>query len=95
MSPVPRRAAKIDDNQPDIIRALKACGISVYIIGKPVDLLVYNPRKKELGLLECKALDGKFTPDQVEFIARWPGPVHVARTPEEAVRLVLGEEVLA
>ena len=91
---IPRRAAKIDDNQPDIIRALKAVGVSVEIIGKPVDLLVYNPRTKETSLLECKALDGRYTKDQVEFMARWPGPVHVARSAEEAVAAVLGREVM-
>lgn len=88
-----RRASKIDDNQPDIIRALKAIGVSVEIIGKPVDLLICH--RGETALLECKALDGRFTKDQVEFMARWPGKVIVARTPEEAVRLVLGEKAMA
>ena len=92
---IPRRAAKIDDNQPDIIRALKACGIQVEIIGKPVDLLVYNPRSQETSLVECKALDGRLTEDQVKFIARWSGPVHIVRSAEEAVAAVLGEKVMA
>ena len=92
---IPRRAAKIDDNQPSIIRALKACGIAVEIIGKPLDLLVYNTHTKQTFLVECKALDGRYTKDQVEFMARWPGPIVVARTPEEAVAAVLGEKVMA
>ena len=92
---IPRRAAKIDDNQPDIIRALKACGIQVEIIGKPVDLLVYNPHSKETSLVECKATDGRFTEDQVRFLERWSGPVHIVRSPEEAVAAVLGEKVMA
>lgn len=90
---IPRRAAKIDDNQPDIIRALKAVGVSVEIIGKPLDLLLCH--RGETILLECKALDGRFTKDQGEFMARWPGRIIVARTPDEAVRLVLGEKAMA
>ena len=90
---LPRRAARIDDNQPDIIRALKAIGCSVEIIGKPVDLLLHY--RGVYSLMECKATDGRFTKDQVEFFARWPGTVHVAHSPEEAVRLVIGEEAMA
>lgn len=88
-----RHAAKIDDNQPDIIRALKAIGVQVEIIGKPLDLLLCH--RGETLLLECKALDGRFTKDQVEFMARWPGRIIVAKSPEEAVRLVLGEKAMA
>lgn len=87
-----RRAAKIDDNQPEIIRALKAIGVSVEIIGKPLDLLICH--KGETALLECKALDGRFTKDQAEFMARWPGKLIVARTAEEAVTAVVGKEVM-
>lgn len=90
-----RRAANIDKNQPAIIDALKKVGVSVEIIGKPVDLLLCC--RGETILMEVKNPDGfdRFTKDQVEFIARWPGKIHVARTPEEAVRMVLGEKVMA
>lgn len=87
-----RRAAKIDDNQPEIVKALKAIGVSVEIIGKPLDLLLCH--RGETLLMEVKASDGRYTEDQIKFMARWPGKIHVARSPEEAVRLVLGEEVL-
>ena len=90
---LPRRAARIDDNQPDIIRALKAVGCSVEIIGKPMDLLICH--RGETILLECKATDGRYTKDQVEFLARWPGRVIVARSAEEAVALVVGPRAMA
>lgn len=87
-----RHALKIDENQPEIIKALKAAGVQVEVIGKPVDLLLCC--RGETSLMEIKAADGRFTKDQVEFMARWPGKVFVARTPEEAVSQVLGAEVM-
>jgi hypothetical protein len=89
-----RRAAKIDDNQPAIVKALKDVGVSVEYIKKPVDLLICH--LGETALMEVKNRDGKnqLSKDQVEFIARWPGKIHIVHTPEEAVRAVLGEEVM-
>jgi hypothetical protein len=102
-----RRAAKIDDNQPTIVKAMKDAGIASESIGKPLDLLLWSrawcphcngvlPDGKT-ELMEVKNPDGKdaYTKDQVEFIARWPGKIHIARSPEEAVRLVLGAKVMA
>lgn len=85
-----RYAAKIDANQPDIIEGLKKCGISVEFIKKPVDLLVCC--RGETSLMEIKNPDGgRLTKDQVEFIARWPGKIHVVETLEEALTALLGE----
>ena len=102
-----RRAAKIDDNQPAIVKALERAGVSVESIGKPVDLLFHNPHARcphcnerlpdgKTGILEVKNPDGKdtITGDQAEFMASWSGPVPVVRTEEEALRAVLGEKVL-
>lgn len=88
-----RRAARIDSTQQAIVERLRECSVTVEIIGKPVDLLVCH--KGETMLLECKGVDGRLTKDQVEFIARWPGKIHIVYTPDEAVRAVLGEEVMA
>ena len=86
-----RNAAKIDDNQPAIVEALRRCGVSVENIKQPVDLLCWC--RGETFLLEVKNSFGKntLTKEQVEFIARWPGKVHVVRTPEEALRAVIGD----
>jgi hypothetical protein len=95
-----RRAARVDSNQAEIIEALKRVGVSVEVIGKPLDLLLCV--RGETLLLECKNPDrtsadpeSRWTKAQAEFIARWPGRVEFARTPEEAVRLVLGAEMMA
>lgn len=88
-----RRAAKVDNNQSAIVDALKRVGVSVEIIGKPLDLLICC--KGITALLEVKNPDGgRLTKEQVEFIARWPGTVFVANSPDEAVALVLGDEVM-
>lgn len=89
-----RRAAKVDDNQSDIVKALRAIGVSVEHIKKPVDLLICH-----LGvtsLMEIKNPDGRdqLSKDQVEFIARWPGQIHIVRSVTEAIAAVLGKEAL-
>lgn len=86
-----RRAAKQDGNQGDIIKALKAAGIQVEPIGKPVDLLVCC--RGETSLVEVKNPDGRdrLTKDQVEFIARWPGKLHIVHSADEAMRALLGD----
>ena len=90
-----RRAAKVDATQDAIVKALRACGVAVEVIGKPVDLLVCH--RGETSLVEVKNRDGKdrLTADQVSFIGRWPGIVHIVHTPDEALRAVLGERVMA
>lgn len=90
-----RHAARIDNNQTAIVDALKKVGVSVEIIGKPLDLLICC--RGETALMEIKNPERseEWTKDQVEFIARWPGKIHVARSAEEAVRLALGEEAMA
>jgi hypothetical protein len=93
-----RRAARVDNNQADIVEALRRIGVSVEIISKPLDLLICH--RGETSLMECKCPnpdggDHGYTKDQVEFIARWPGKIHVAHSAEEAVRLVLGAEAMA
>lgn len=92
-----RRAARVDNNQSDIVDALRRIGVAVEILGKPLDLLLCH--RGETSLMECKCPnpdggDHPLTKDQVEFIARWPGKVHIAHSVEEAVRLVIGEEAM-
>lgn len=95
-----RHAARTDSNQAAVIDALKKVGVSVEIIGQPFDLLVCC--RGETSLMEVKNPErtsenpeSRLTKGQIEFIARWPGKIHVVRTPEEAVRAVLGEKVMA
>ena len=98
-----RHASKIDANQPDVIKGLKDCGVQVEVIGQPVDLLTWSrlfcPHCKEeieggkVVPMEVKGDDGRLTKQQIDFIARWPGPVPIVRGPQEAVAAVLGEAV--
>lgn len=87
-----RRAAKVDANHGEIVRALEAVGARVQSLaaignGCP-DLLVYRGQK--LFLLEVK--DGskvpsaqRLTPAQVKWHATWGGSVHVVRNVDEAL----------
>lgn len=90
-----RYASKVDANQAAIIKALERCSVSVEVIGKPVDLLLCH--RGETMLMEIKNPDGRdqLTKDQVEFIASWPGKVHVVRSEAEAIEAVLGKTVMA
>lgn len=87
-----RRAAKVDGTQPAIVDALRKVGawvLHLHQVGQGCpDLLIWN-RGKYL-LVECKS-GGKLNKQQVEFIAQCPGEVAVVRTPEEALRAVLGD----
>jgi hypothetical protein len=84
------RAAKVDANQALIVKALRAIGAAVFPLhrvgqGCP-DLLVCG-RNRTL-LIECKVRGEKINKTQAEFIAKWPGEVHIVYTPEEAIKAV-------
>ena len=92
-----RHAARADDSQPEIVKALRAIGCCVYVVGLPLDLLVSyrRPGCKDTRtlLLECKDSDGRLTRTQSEFMASWIGEYHVVRSPSEAVTAVLGDSM--
>lgn len=90
-----RNAAKVDANQAEIVEALRRCGVSVEYIKKPLDLLICH--RGETALMEIKNPDGRdeLTKEQIEFIARWPGKIHIVRSVEQALVEVLGKEVMA
>lgn len=90
-----RHAARTDANQKEIMDALKKVGVSVQYIKLPFDCVYFNHRTQETGFLECKTEDGRLTKAQLDFISVWPGKIHIAKTPQEAVRLILGEQALA
>jgi hypothetical protein len=87
------RAAKIDANQPEIVEALRSVGCTVQslaTIGKGCpDLLVAKQNTPPgMWLVEVKGPKGTLTPDQVDFLAAWNGPVHIVRTVDDALQLV-------
>jgi len=90
-----RRAARLDANQQEIVRALRQCGASVQSLaslgGGVPDLLVFKGGK--YLLMEIK--DGskppskrQLTPDQESWRKAWGGPVAVVTSVDEAIGAV-------
>ena len=90
-----RYAARIDENQPEIVKALYQAGCDVQTLaavgcGCP-DLLVSIGGKNYL--LEVKNPEKppsarKLTPDQVEWHRKWRGQVDIVHTIDEALKAV-------
>ena len=92
---VMRRAARVDDNQREIVEELRRAGCSVWSlagVGKGVPDLAVGFRGRNL-FLEVK--DGskppckrKLTPDEEAFHASWRGHVAVVESVEDALKIV-------
>lgn len=93
------RAAKVDDNQPAIVKALRAVGCSVQSlasIGKGCPDLLVGYRGVNY-LIEVK--DGakcpskqKLTPDEIDWHTTWRGNVHIVNSTDAALKIVFGGE---
>lgn len=92
------RARKVDDNQPEIVAALRKAGCKVYVSssfgeGFP-DLIVGYAGV--IRLLEVKDGDKppsarKLTKPQEAFFKEWEGlPVYVVESPKQALDIVSG-----
>lgn len=77
-----RYARRNDESQPKIIEALEKAGWHVWVIGRPVDLLVWKAGKG-FRCLEAKTARGKKNPkavidkrqqEQIEFIDKTGTP---------------------
>ena len=87
-----RRAARRDDNEQGIVKALRAMGCEVYFIDQPCDLIV-GYRGKTV-LFECK--DGakppsarKLTPNEQKFFDTWNGgPAYVIDSIDAALAVI-------
>ena len=94
-----RRAAKVDSNQADIVKALRdaGCGVlSLAAVGKGCpDLLVHPPTYPECRmavLMEVKNKKGrgdKLTPAQVKVHAEWKGWIYRVTSPAQALAAIL------
>jgi len=90
------RAARVDANQADIIKALRKIGCTVtptHTIGKGFPDLVVG-RNGVNHLLELK--DGTkppsartLTPDEAKFHIEWRGVVHIVYSVDDAMRVVM------
>jgi len=83
-----RRAARTDANQKQIVQALRNAGAFVWVIGRPVDLLVGY--KTKTLLMEVKTTrKSKLTALQEDFFANWPAPSLVrVNSPEDALKAI-------
>ena len=82
-----RLRARTDENQREIVAALRKAGRSVvtlHQVGKGVPDLLVGYRGQNF-LLEIKVPGGDLTDDQIEFEQTWRGDVIVARSPAEAI----------
>lgn len=75
-----------DENEPEIVDALRAVGAKVERLDRPVDLLV-----KFRGLVHVIEVDGitrnrKREEKQLRFLHEWQVPL--VKTPEEALRAI-------
>ena len=93
---MPRKyAAKVDANQPEIVKALRKAGASVsptHAAGSGFPDLVVGFRGVNY-LIECK--DGsrppsarKLTPDQEKWHGTWLGTVHIVCNIDEALAVI-------
>jgi hypothetical protein len=92
---MPRTAARIDGNQPQIVSALRAVGayvLHLHQLKNCFDLLVgYRGRT---FLMEVKdpsqpPSKRKLTPGEAKFREEWRGsPYHVVETADEAIRII-------
>jgi len=83
-----RYAARVDENQAAIVKALRDAGAYVWIVGLPVDLLVGY--KNHTWLMEIKTNEkNKLTKLQTDCFANWTGGT-LCRidSPEAALRAI-------
>ena len=92
-----RRAAKVDANHTEIVKALRKVGCSVLSLaaignGCPDLLVSYRHRSSNMVrtlLMEIKRPKGKLNAQQEQFRSKWLGEVCVVRCVDDAL-LVLG-----
>lgn len=94
-----RRAARIDDNQPAIVAALRRAGASVQHLHKvgegcPDILVGHAGRNLALELKDGRKppSDRRLTPAEQEWHAAWRGQVATVYSIDDALRVVFGKE---
>ncbi len=85
-----RRRSRIDVNQPEIVAGLREAGVSVeptHFVGRGFPDIVCG-RACQTFLIEIKPRLGELTPDEMDWHLAWRGQVAIARTIEDALRIV-------
>ena len=86
-----RRAAKIDENQPSIVAALRAAGYyvqSLAAVGHGFPDLLACKKSGAIMLLEVKMPGERLTTDETKWHRAFPGPVFVVHSVEEALAIL-------
>lgn len=86
-----RRAARVDNTQADIVKALRMAAMTVqplHTIGKGVPDLLVGWRGRNV-LLELKTGNARLTADETGWHEKWAGQVATVSTPDDAVDAVL------
>lgn len=83
------RAAKVDENQAEIVDCFRKLGFSVqclHTVGKGVpDLLIAKAGINYL--VEVKMPKGTLTKDQVKWHGEWRGDIHIVRCIDDVLTL--------
>ena len=85
---IPRRAAKRDAAEPEVVSALRQCGFSVERMDKPCDLLVGFRRRTFLVEVKSgsKGYGKRLNANQQAFSDVWRGsPVVILRSAQDAM----------
>jgi hypothetical protein len=83
-------AKRVDQNQPAIVEAIRQVGGEVMHTheighGCPDLLAVW---RGQLYLLEVKSPGGRLTHDETTWHQRWPGPVYIVRSVDDALKAI-------
>lgn len=87
-----RRAARVDANQDQIVSALRAAGATVQSLsqighGCPDVLASFRGQNHLFEIKNPKGKD-KVNDEQKKWHIAWCAPVHVVRSPEEALQAI-------
>ena len=86
---LPRYAHSVDTNQETIVSELRSIpGVSVEIIGRPVDLAVGFHDRTYLVEIKRSGRKGRRTKGQIRFFASWTGGYIVATTTDEILEFM-------
>lgn len=90
-----RIRARVDDNQKDIVKALRQCGYSVlcsHTLGKGAPDIIVGARGRnflfEIKDNKKKPSQKKLTECEVDFHQSWSGQVSVIETIEDALIII-------
>lgn len=90
-----RRAARVDANQGEIVKALRKIGASVqplHMVGEgcPDALVGYRGKNYVMEIKDGtrKPSEQRLTPDESNWHVGWMGQVHVVKSIDDALRVV-------